>query len=367
MSDTLQSTLLHNLHVSLGAKMVPFAGYDMPVQYPSGILTEHRHTRAQAGLFDVGHMGQAILRGDNVAAALETLMPGDIAGLEQGQMRYTQFTNEAGGILDDLMVTNRGDHIFLVVNAGCKDADFAHIQKHIGDRIELEILANRGLIALQGPMAATVLNRHAQGVEAMPFLTMQDIEIDGIACLVSRAGYTGEDGYEISVPGEKSVELAELLLAEAEVEPIGLGARDTLRLEAGLCLYGHDIDETTSPIEAGLLWSIGKRRREDGGFLGAERIISEIENKPSRRRVGILPDGRAPAREGTEITDQSGNNIGVVTSGGFGPTVDGPIAMGYVSRENAAVDTTLQLTVRGKSLNSKVIKLPFVEQNYYRG
>ena len=367
MSDTLQSTLLHNLHVSLGAKMVPFAGYDMPVQYPSGILTEHRHTRAQAGLFDVGHMGQAILRGDNVAAALETLMPGDIAGLEQGQMRYSQFTNEAGGILDDLMVTNRGDHIFLVVNAGCKDADFAHIQKHIGDRVELEILANRGLIALQGPMAATVLNRHAQGVEAMPFLTMQDIEIDGIACLVSRAGYTGEDGYEISVPGEKSVELAELLLAEAEVEPIGLGARDTLRLEAGLCLYGHDIDETTSPIEAGLLWSIGKRRREDGGFLGAERIISEIENKPSRRRVGILPDGRAPAREGTEITDQSGNNIGVVTSGGFGPTVDGPIAMGYVSRENAAVDTTLQLTVRGKRLNSKVIKLPFVEQNYYRG
>ena len=367
MSDILQTTVLHNLHVSLGAKMVPFAGYDMPVQYPSGILTEHRHTRGQAGLFDVGHMGQAILRGDNVAAALETLMPGDIAGLEQGQMRYSQFTNEAGGILDDLMVTNRGDYIFLVVNAGCKDADFAHIQKHIGDRIELEILANRGLIALQGPMAATVLNRHAQGVEAMPFLTMQDIEIDGIACLVSRAGYTGEDGYEISVPGEKSVELAELLLAEAEVEPIGLGARDTLRLEAGLCLYGHDIDETTSPIEAGLLWSIGKRRREDGGFLGAERIISEIENKPSRRRVGILPDGRAPAREGTEITDQSGNNIGVVTSGGFGPTVDGPIAMGYVSRENAAVDTTLQLTVRGKSLNSKVIKLPFVEQNYYRG
>jgi aminomethyltransferase len=216
-------------------------------------------------------------------------------------------------------------------------------------------------------VAATVLNRHAQGVKAMPFLTMQDIEIDGIACLVSRAGYTGEDGYEISVPGEKGVELAELLLAEVEVEPIGLGARDTLRLEAGLCLYGHDIDETTSPIEAGLLWSIGKRRREDGGFLGAERIISEIENKPSRRRVGILPDGRAPAREGTEITDQSGNNIGVVTSGGFGPTVDGPIAMGYVSRENAAVDTTLQLTVRGKSLNSKVIKLPFVEQNYYRG
>jgi aminomethyltransferase len=347
--------------------MVPFAGYDMPVQYPDGILTEHRHTRAKAGLFDVGHMGQAILRGDDVAAALETLVPGDVAGLEQGQMRYTQFTNEAGGILDDLMATNRGNHIFLVVNAGCKENDFAHIQEHIGDRVELEILADRGLIALQGPEAAAVLSRHAPGVEAMSFMTMQEVEIAGIDCLVSRSGYTGEDGYEISVLGGKSVELAELLLAEAAVEPIGLGARDTLRLEAGLCLYGHDIDETTSPIEAGLLWSISKRRREEGGFLGAERIITEIANKPSRRRVGILPDGRAPAREGTEITDPSGNKIGVVTSGGFGPTVDGPIAMGYVSRENAAVDTTLQLTVRGKSLNSKVIKLPFVQQNYYRG
>jgi len=367
MNDTLQTTVLHRLHVSLGAKMVPFAGYDMPVQFPAGILTEHRHTRAQAGLFDVGHMGQAVLRGDDVAAALEILVPGDIAGLEEGQMRYTQFTNEAGGILDDLMVTNRGDHLFLVVNAGCKDADFAHIQEHIGDRTELEILADRGLVALQGPEAAAVLSRHAPGVDTMPFMTMQDVEIAGIKCLVSRSGYTGEDGYEISLPGDQGVELAELLLAEAEVEPIGLGARDTLRLEAGLCLYGHDIDETTSPIEAGLLWSIGKRRREEGGFMGAERIIAEIANKPSRRRVGILPDGRAPAREGTEITDPSGAKVGVVTSGGFGPTVDGPIAMGYVSRENAAVDTTLQLTVRGKSLNSKVIKLPFVAQNYYRG
>jgi aminomethyltransferase len=367
MNDSLQTTVLHRLHVSLGAKMVPFAGYDMPVQYPAGILTEHRHTRAQAGLFDVGHMGQAVLRGDDVAAALEILVPGDLTGLEEGQMRYTQFTNEAGGILDDLMVTNRGDHLFLVVNAGCKDADFAHIQEHIGGRTELEILADRGLVALQGPEAAAVLSRHAPEVDTMPFMTLQDVEIAGIKCLVSRSGYTGEDGYEISLPGDQSVELAELLLAEAAVEPIGLGARDTLRLEAGLCLYGHDIDETTSPIEAGLLWSIGKRRREEGGFLGAERIITEIANKPSRRRVGILPDGRAPAREGTEITDPSGTKIGVVTSGGFGPTVDGPIAMGYVTRENAAVDTTLQLTVRGKSLNSKVIKLPFVEQNYYRG
>ncbi|MBT7957522.1 MAG: glycine cleavage system aminomethyltransferase GcvT, partial [Rhodospirillaceae bacterium] len=213
MNDTLQTTVLHRLHVSLGAKMVPFAGYDMPVQYPAGILTEHRHTRSQAGLFDVSHMGQAILRGDDVAAALETLVPGDIAGLEEGQMRYTQFTNEAGGILDDLMVTNRGDHLFLVVNAGCKDADFAHIQEHIGGRSELEILADRGLVALQGPEAAAILSRHAPGVDTMPFMTMQDVEIAGIKCLISRSGYTGEDGYEISLPGNLGVELAELLLA----------------------------------------------------------------------------------------------------------------------------------------------------------
>jgi len=347
--------------------MVPFAGYDMPVQYPDGILTEHRHTRDQAGLFDVGHMGQAILRGDNVVAALETLVPGDIAGLEEGQIRYTQFTNEAGGILDDLMVTNRGDHLFLVVNAGCKDADYAHIVAQLGSKVELEIIDDRGLIALQGPEASGVLARHASGVETMPFMTLKDIEIAGISCLVSRSGYTGEDGYEISVPGTQAAQLAEILLAEAEVAPVGLGARDTLRLEAGLCLYGHDIDETTSPIEAGLLWSIGKRRREEGGFLGADRIISEIANKPSRRRVGILPEGRAPARDHTEITDRNGTKIGTVTSGGFGPSVNGPIAMGYVATEHAAVDTSLQLTVRGKSLNSKVIKLPFVKQNYYRG
>ena len=367
MSETLRTTVLHDLHVGLDAKMVPFAGYDMPVQYPDGILTEHRHTRDQAGLFDVGHMGQAILRGDNVVAALETLVPGDIAGLEEGQIRYTQFTNEAGGILDDLMVTNRGDHLFLVVNAGCKDADYAHIVAQLGSKVELEIIDDRGLIALQGPEASGVLARHASGVETMPFMTLKDIEIAGISCLVSRSGYTGEDGYEISVPGTQAAQLAEILLAEAEVAPVGLGARDTLRLEAGLCLYGHDIDETTSPIEAGLLWSIGKRRREEGGVLGADRIISEIANKPSRRRVGILPEGRAPARDHTEITDRNGTKIGTVTSGGFGPSVNGPIAMGYVATEHAAVDTSLQLTVRGKSLNSKVIKLPFVKQNYYRG
>jgi len=367
MSDTLNATVLHDLHLHLGAKMVPFAGYDMPVQYPEGILAEHRHTRDQAGLFDVSHMGQAILRGDDVAAALETLVPGDIAGLSEGQMRYTQFTNEAGGILDDLMVTNRGDHLFLVVNAGCKDADFAHIQDRIGDQVDLEILEDRGLIALQGPKAADVLSRHAADVGTMSFMTLQDVEVAGISCLVSRSGYTGEDGYEISVTAGKAVELAEILLGEAEVQPIGLGARDTLRLEAGLCLYGHDIDEITSPIEAGLLWSIGKRRREEGGFLGAERIINEITHKPSRRRVGILPEGRAPARDHTEISDASGAQIGTVTSGGFGPTVGGPVAMGYVTIENATADTTLQLTVRGKSLNSKVVKMPFVEQKYYRG
>ncbi len=367
MSETLRTTTLHKLHVDLKAKMVPFAGYDMPVQYPAGILTEHRHTRADAGLFDVGHMGQAILRGDDVGAALETLVPGDIAGLEEGQIRYPQFTNEAGGILDDLMVTNRGDHLFIVVNAGCKDADYAHIQDRLGGRVDLEIINDRGLIALQGPKAADILSRHASSVRDMSFMTLREIEVAGILCLVSRSGYTGEDGYEISVPEAGAVELAEILLAEADVEPVGLGARDTLRLEAGLCLYGHDIDETTSPIEAGLLWSIGKRRREVGGFLGAARIMSEIANKPSRRRVGILPEGRAPARDHTEITDAAGQKIGSITSGGFGPTVNGPIAMGYVGIENAAVDTTLQLTVRGKSISSKVIKLPFVQQNYYRG
>jgi aminomethyltransferase len=367
MSNILYKTVLHDLHVDLGAKMVPFAGYDMPVQYPEGILTEHRHTRAEAGLFDVGHMGQAILRGDDVTAALETLVPGDIAGLEEGQIRYTQLTNEAGGILDDLMVTQREDHLFLVVNAGCKEADYAHIQARLGSRVELEIIDDRGLVALQGPKAAEVLGRHAADVATMPFMTLKDVEVAGIPCLVSRSGYTGEDGYEISVPNARAVELVERLLDEAAVAPIGLGARDTLRLESGLCLYGHDIDETTSPIEAGLLWSIGKRRREEGGFLGAERITSEIANKPSRRRVGIVPEGRAPARDHTEITDTAGNKVGAITSGGFGPSVNGPIAMGYVEIEHAAVDTTLQLTVRGKSLTSKVIKMPFVQQNYYRG
>jgi aminomethyltransferase len=367
MNDILQKTVLHDLHIDLGAKMVPFAGYNMPVQYPEGILNEHRHTRAEAGLFDVGHMGQAILRGDDVTAALETLVPGDIAGLEAGQIRYTQLTNEAGGILDDLMVTQRGDHLFLVVNAGCKEADYTHIQTRLGSRVELEIIDDRGLVALQGPKAAEVLGRHATGVETMPFMTLNEVEVAGIPCLISRSGYTGEDGYEISVPNACAVELVERLLAEAAVGPIGLGARDTLRLESGLCLYGHDIDETTSPIEAGLLWSIGKRRREEGGFLGAERIISEIANKPSRRRVGILPEGRAPARDHTEITDTAGNKVGAITSGGFGPSVNGPIAMGYVDIEHAAVDTTLQLTVRGKSLTSKVIKMPFVQQNYYCG
>ena len=346
--------------------MTPFAGYDMPVQYPDGILAEHGHTRKKAGLFDVGHMGQAILRGPDVGAALEELVPGDIQGLKPGQIRYTQFTNSQGGIIDDLMVTNRGDHLFLVVNAGCKDKDFDHIRDHVGGRCDLEVLENRELIALQGPAAADVLNRFAADTAKMAFMTMIDQDIDGHNCWVSRSGYTGEDGYEISVPAEKAEALAELLLNETEVAPIGLGARDSLRLEAGLCLYGHDIDDDTTPIEAGLLWSIGKRRRQEGGFLGADKILHQIENGAPRKRIGVKPLGRAPAREGTEITDQNGTAIGQVTSGGFGPTVQGPVAMGYIIAENAVPDADVGLIVRGKSLQAKLVRLPFVKHRYFR-
>ena len=366
-ADGTKKTALYDLHVRLGAKMTPFAGHEMPVQYQDGILAEHGHTRAKAGLFDVSHMGQAVLRGADVAAAFEELVPGDISGLAQGQIRYTQLTNDQGGIIDDLMVTNRGDHLFLVVNAGCKGKDFGHIKEHLGSRCDLDILDDRGLIAFQGPAAADVLSRFAFGVASLPFMTMQEIDINGISCLVSRSGYTGEDGYEISVPGENTESLAELLLNEAEVAPIGLGARDSLRLEAGLCLYGHDIDDDTTPIEAGLLWSIGKRRRQDGGFLGADTILQQISDGAPRKRIGIKPVGRAPARKGTEVTDTNGTAVGRVTSGGFGPTVQGPVAMGYVIAENAMPETSVELIVRGKSLQANLVRLPFVEHRYFRG
>ncbi len=369
MSDdeaTLETTPLDRLHRELGAKMVPFAGHAMPVQYPDGILKEHRHARAAAGLFDVSHMGQVRIPGAGAAEALERLVPGDIQGLDQGRMRYTQFTNDDAGILDDLMVTRVEDGLFLVVNASNKSSDLALLEAGLAG-FAIQALAGRGLMALQGPEAAAVLARLAPEVATFPFMSAAEVTLDGVACFVTRSGYTGEDGYEISCPGEAAEGLARRLLAEPEVAPIGLGARDSLRLEAGLCLHGHDIDETTTPIEAGLAWSIGKRRREKGGFPGHEVVRRQLADGPPRRRVGILPDGRQPAREHTEITDGEGNATGEVTSGGFGPSLEGPLAMGYVRRDHAKLDTELGLVVRGKTLPARVAKMPFVAQRYYRG
>ena len=368
--QTLKRTPLHALHVELGAKLVPFAGYDMPVQYPMGILTEHQHTRAAAGLFDVSHMGQVRLTGKSgasAAKALEALVPADIQGLTPGQMRYTQFTNEKGGILDDLMVANTGDHLMLVVNASCKEADAAHLRRHLANTCEIEELSTRALIALQGPKAADVLGRFAPQCRAMHFMTAAFLAIDGVTCYATRSGYTGEDGYEISMPGDAAERLTRRLLKEAEVKPIGLGARDSLRLEAGLCLYGNDIDQTTTPVEAALTWSIGKRRRSDGGFIGAEVIQRQLKEGAPRRLVGIRPEGRAPVRAHAEIQDRAGRRIGEVTSGGFGPTANGPVAMGYVETAHAAAGTDLQVIVRDNALPAKVAPLPFVPHRYHRG
>jgi aminomethyltransferase len=347
--------------------MVPFAGYEMPVQYAAGILAEHQHTRSAASLFDVSHMGQVALRGDDPAAALETLVPGDISGLEPGRMRYTQFTNDRGGILDDLMVTNAGDGLFLVVNAACKAADIVRLRGALAGRVEIEELADRALLALQGPKASAVLARFAPDAAAMPFMSALPFELSGMRAVVSRSGYTGEDGYEISVKEADAVAVAELLLGEPEVAPAGLGARDSLRLEAGLCLYGHDIDETTTPVEAGLTWSIGKRRREEGGFPGDAVVRTQLRDGAARKRVGIVPKGRAPAREGTEVTDDAGTPIGHVTSGGFGPTAGGPVAMGYVDAAHASVDTPVNLVVRGTPRPARIRRMPFVPHSYYRG
>ncbi len=366
----LKQTPLDALHRELGGKMVPFAGFDMPVQYEAGILKEHLHTREAAAVFDVSHMGQAFLRGDNVQAALETLVPGELQALKEGRTRYTLLTNEAGGILDDLMVTNRGDYLYLVVNAACKEADFAHIEDRIGAETELEILEDRALIALQGPAAAAVLSRHASGVDTMAFMSAATVDIagvsGGVSCFVTRSGYTGEDGYEISAPAADAEALTRLLLDEAEVAPAGLGARDTLRLEAGLCLYGSDIDTQTTPIEAGLAWAVNKRRREEGGFPGDGIILAQLKDGVTKKRVGIKPEGKAPARAHTPIEDSGGNAIGEITSGGYGPSVGGPIAMGYVDAAFSDPDTPVNLMVRGKALAAKVAKLPFVEQRYYK-
>jgi len=364
-------TPLHSLHVELGAKMVPFAGYDMPVSYPSGIMAEHRQCREAAALFDVSHMGQVRLVGADAAAALETLVPVDVVGVDVGKQRYALFTNDAGGILDDLMVTRRADHLFLVVNAGCKAADIAHLRATIASRCRIEPMADHALLALQGPAAAAVMRRLAPALAQLTFMTGADARIAGIDCFATRSGYSGEDGFEISVAGGDADALARALLAEPEVEPAGLGARDTLRLEAGLCLYGHEIDTTTTPIEAGLTWAIQKVRRPGGdragGYPGGATIERQLAHGTDRKRVGLVGDERAPVREGAAIVDDVGIAIGRVTSGTIGPSVGKPIALAYVPTALAAPGTKLDAEVRGKRQPMRVVPLPFAPHRYFRG
>ena len=358
----LARTPLYDVHHDLGARMVGFAGYAMPVQYPSGIISEHLHTREKAGLFDVSHMGQAVLAGPKAAHRLESLVPGDIATLEPGRMRYTQFLDAAGHILDDLMVTRLADEdgcerLFLVVNAATKRTDFAHLAAELPD-CRLTVLDDRALLALQGPKAVEVLRRclvpvTGEGIAAMPFMSAANVDWDGNVIAISRSGYTGEDGFEISIPADAAPAFARTLLGDADVRPVGLGARDSLRLEAGLCLYGHDIDRTTGPVEAGLLWSIPKRRRENGGFVGYEPVKQAINHGPRRRRVGFWLEGKQPAREGASIATPDGQVIGRLTSGGFAPSLGRPIAMGYVDAAHAAPGTSVSLMVRGKPLRGQ--------------
>ncbi len=368
MSDILKTTPLDALHRELGGRMVPFAGYAMPVQYPAGIMAEHLHCRAQAGLFDVSHMGQATLSGPGCVAALEALVPTDVAGLKPGRQRYSLFTTPSGGIVDDFMVARIGaEELFLVVNAACKDADFAHLAAHMPEGVTLARHEDRALLALQGPASVAVFARFAPGVTSMAFMDVRDFEVADVGSVrVSRSGYTGEDGVEISVPDATAASFARRLLAEPEVAPIGLGARDSLRLEAGLPLYGNDIDTETSPIEAGLTFAINKRRKMTWDFAGGAVMRDQLDRGPALRRVGILPEGRAPARAGTEITDLAGTAIGTVTSGGFGPSLGAPIAMGYVAAAHAGDGTPILLTVRGKPLPARIAPMPFVPHRYVR-
>lgn len=367
-SESLLSTPLYNLHVELGARMVPFAGYAMPVQYPDGILKEHLHTRSAAGLFDVSHMGQVRLHGAGAAAALEQLVPIDVIDLPLHQQRYAVFTDTRGGILDDLMVTNCGDHLLLVVNAGCKQADIAHLQKSLPADVRVEPLPDHALLALQGPQARAVLTRLAPAAANLVFMQAAAMDVAGVPCWVSCSGYTGEDGYEISVAAPQAEALARALLAQPEVAPIGLGARDSLRLEAGLCLYGHDIDTATSPIEASLLWSISKVRRPGGaragGYAGAAEIERQMAEGVSRQRVLLRPEGRQPVREGAEIINEEDAVVGRITSGGFGPSVAAPVAMGYV--QTSALSGPLFALVRNKTIPLAVQRRAFVPQRYVR-
>lgn len=373
MAD-LKTTALYDLHLELGARMVPFAGYSMPVQY-AGIMGEHTHTREKAGLFDVSHMGQVILRGadyTSVAEAFERLVPVNAVGLGEGRQRYGFFTNTQGGIEDDLMFANRGDHMFVVVNAACKEADIAHMRANLGDGVELIEVTDRALIALQGPNAETVLSAINPAAADMKFMDVATLDLNGAECWVSRSGYTGEDGFEISVPDNAAEALARAFLAHESVAPIGLGARDSLRLEAGLCLYGNDISDTTTPVEAGLVWAIQKARRSggarEGGFIGADVILPQIENGAGRKRVGLKPVGRAPMREGVEIfaNSEGGEAVGEITSGGFGPTVGGPVAMGYLPTDLAVEGTEVYGELRGKRLPLTVVALPFVAAGFKR-
>jgi aminomethyltransferase len=376
-TSSLKRTPLHALHLARGARMVPFAGYEMPVQYASGVMKEHLHTRAAAGLFDVSHMGQIALRAksgrvEDAALALERLVPQDILSVAPSRQRYAQFTNDAGCILDDLMVANFGTHLFLVVNAACKAEDEAHLRAHLSDVCIIEPLPDRALLALQGPKAESVLAKFCEGLAAMRFMDAGPRSINGIDCFVSRSGYTGEDGFEISAPADQAEALAAALLDDSCVLPIGLGARDSLRLEAGLCLYGHDIDTTTTPAEAALQWSIQKSRRSGGaragGFPGAELILSQLESGAPRRRVGLRPEGRAPVREGALLFADSASNeqIGSVTSGGFGPSLNAPVAMGYLPTTHAADGGTVFAELRGQRLPLRVTAMPFVPNTYKR-
>jgi aminomethyltransferase len=372
----LRKTPLTNVHRGLGAKMVDFAGYDMPLSYPAGILKEHLHTRSAAGLFDVSHMGQIVVRPrtgklPDAAAALETLMPMDVVGLPEGRQRYALLTAEDGGILDDLMVANRGDHFLLVVNAACKEDDLAHLEAALGESCTVEMLDN-ALLALQGPKAAQVLGRHVPDIGLIQFMDVRAVDIHGVRGVLSRSGYTGEDGFEISLRPQEARDVFEWLIEDKDVLPIGLAARDSLRLEAGLCLYGHDIARTTTPIEAALEWAIQPARRAGGAragrFPGEEVIFDQIERGAARRRVGLRPEGRAPMREDTEIyVEEDGEPVGKITSGGFGPSLDAPVAMGYVPIDSAAPGTRLLGQLRGRMVPVTVARMPFIEPGYKRG
>lgn len=373
----LKRTPLYDIHIALGAKMVPFAGYEMPVQYPLGVMKEHIQTRKLAGLFDVSHMGQIIIRPKSgniidAALALEKLIPIDIVGLKENRQRYGFFTTDSGGILDDLMIANQGDHLFMVVNAGCKENDINHLLKNLENDCIIETVTDRSLIALQGPFAEAALSTFSPDVAGMRFMDTIKANILGASIWVSRSGYTGEDGYEMSVPNESVVKLVNGLIALDGVEPIGLGARDSLRLEAGLCLYGHDIDTTTTPSESALTWAIQKVRRRDGErageFIGADYILDEIEKGVSRKRIGLRPSGRAPMREGIKIfsTDTAETSIGVITSGGYGPTVQHAISMGYINTEFSKIGSTVFAEIRGKRMEATVTALPFTPSNFKR-